>query len=111
MLFRSQLKVRIGGQTVGAQSVALAVAANDTWKVDCDAIFGVVGAGGTFSGFSHSYIGHDAAGTYKIDIGANKATALDTTASRDVDILVDFAAGAGVTIDLYAFDVQIIHKA
>lgn len=107
----AQLTLKIGSAVIGAQTAALAVAANDYFLLEADVTLAAVGASGSYNSVMRSTIGHSGAGTEKNAYVSTKATSLDTTAARDITVLVDLAAGAGVTIDLYLLDVQVLHKA
>lgn len=98
-----QLTLKIGTVVIGLQTVSIVPNTNDFFVLDAVAVFSAIGAGGAFSGMLKSTVGLTGA---QVDAYAsNHASALDTTADRDVTILVDWGAGAACSVRL---DVMIV---
>lgn len=98
------LTLKIGSVVIGAKTVNYAPNTNETFRLEATLVFSAVGAGGAFSSTGLTIVGPNTFAT-----PVNHASALDTTAARDITVLVDWAAGAGESVRLDVLSVELDH--
>lgn len=103
-----QVSPRLGTVVIGTKPTALDVANDDTFIIDAEVVVATAGAVGFWSGWAKIYQGHEGSGTAESSYGLVIGGSIDTTIANDVDVLVDWGAGANDTIDLAVLTVEVI---
>lgn len=98
-----QLTARVDTVTIGAQTTAVDPATNATFLMDAEAIIASTGVAGTFNGMSQSSV------ATQNDRAVNVGAPIDTTVARNVNLLVSWAAGAGESVRLDGFHVEVLN--
>lgn len=97
----------LGATALGSGNTALDVATNDTVHVEVEAVIRTTGAAGKFASNCDIYVGREGAVEKKKSVVVDGA--IDTTADKDVTLLVNWGAGAagGDDLDLVNWSVEV----
>lgn len=102
---------RLGTVTMGGQSSTNIPETSDWFRVEVEAVFTAIGAGGRFNSTAKVFNGRSDAGTYSIDWKAALQSALDTTGAAVLDLQVNWEVDGGNTgtVALYGMTVEVIN--